>query len=406
MGWPEQTDDLAKYYPTDVLVTGYDIIYFWVARMLMMGVHFTDAEPFQDIVITGLVRAADGRKMSKSLGNTIDPFDLADEYGADALRLALLQAAAPGHDIPLNVEWIDAARRFGNKLWNAVRFVLNHVEPGSVPREGGYPPEPGPIDSWILSRLGEVISDYDRLLDEYRFSDAVGQLYNFAWSEVFDWYLEMSKISLRDESSAAATRETLGVVMRELLTLFHPVIPYVTEELWSELVGDGLVAATQWPAPPAAASPRGIDELQTLITSIRRFRADHGLSPKIEIDLLIEDPDAVAAPWWQGQLAALAKVNASYDGSPESIAGHTRITAGKLQAFIPLTGLVDIEAERPRLEKAIAEAEKLLARSQGKLDNANFTERAPAEVVEGERKRVVETSAKLEKLRTQLDELV
>ncbi len=405
MGWPEETEDLAKFYPTDVLVTAYDIIYFWVARMIMMGVHFTDAEPFEDIVIHGLVRAGDGRKMSKSTGNTIDPFDIADEYGADALRLALLQSAAPGHDIPLNVEWIDAARRFGNKLWNAVRFSLNHVEPRSVPAEDGYPVDPGPVDAWILSRLDETIVEYDRLLDEYRFSDAVGLLYNFAWSEVFDWYLEMAKTLLRDKDTADATRQTLGVVIRNLLALFHPVIPYVTEELWSELVDSGLVAASSWPTPVGFTAPEGMDELQSLIVSVRRFRAEHGISPKQGIAALVDDPDAISAGWWRSQLAAMANVDATYEGPPPAVAGHTRMTAGSIQVFIPLAGLVDVEAERPRLEKAIAEAEQALQRSQAKLENPNFAERAPAEVVAGERERVAEFSAKLEKLRTQLSEL-
>jgi valyl-tRNA synthetase len=405
MGWPEETADLAKFYPTDVLVTAYDIIYFWVARMIMMGVHFTDEEPFSDIVIHGLVRAADGRKMSKSIGNAIDPFDIADEYGADALRLALLQSAAPGHDIPLNIEWIDAARRFGNKLWNAVRFTLNHVEVGSVPAAGGYPVDPGSVDAWILSRLGEAVAEYDRLLDEYRFSDAVGLMYNFAWSEVFDWYLEMAKTSLRNEDTAATTRQTLGVVMRDLLALFHPVVPYVTEELWSELVGDGLVASALWPVSQSVAPPAGMDELQSLIVSVRRFRAEHGLSPKRSIDVLIDDPDAVAQQWWQDQLAAMANVDAVYSGGPDAVAGHTRVTAGRMQAFIPLAGLVDVEAERPRLRKAIAETEGLLERSEAKLNNPNFAERAPADVVTGEKKRVAEYSVKLDKLRIQLDEL-
>ena len=405
MGWPEATDDLAKFYPTDVLVTAYDIIYFWVARMIMMGVHFTDVEPFEDIVIHGLVRAADGRKMSKSTGNTIDPFDIADEYGADALRLALLQSAAPGHDIPLNVEWIDAARRFGNKLWNAVRFSRNHIEANSVPASGGYPEAPGPIDAWILSRLDATIVEYDRLLDEYRFSDAVGLLYNFAWSEVFDWYLEMAKTLLRDEQSAETTRQTLGVVIRDLLALFHPVIPYVTEELWSELVDGGLVAASTWPKPTGVAAPQGIDELQNLIVAIRRFRAEHGVSPKVQIEAFVDDPDDIAAGWWQSQLAALANVNAKYEGAPAAVAGHTRMTAGSLQVFIPLAGLVDVDAERPRLQKAIDETQKLLERSEAKLANPNFAERAPEEVVAGERQRVAEYLAKLDKLRTQLAEL-
>ena len=405
MGWPAETADLARFYPTDVLVTAYDIIYFWVARMIMMGVHSTGAEPFRDVVIHGLVRSADGRKMSKSTGNTIDPFDIADEYGADALRLALLQSAAPGHDIPLNVEWIDAARRFGNKLWNAVRFSLRHVEPGTVPGEGGYPAIPGPVDAWILSRLDSILVEYDRLLDEYRFSDAVGLLYNFAWAEVFDWYLEMAKTLLRDEATATTTRQTLGVVIRDLLALFHPVIPYVTEELWSELVGDGLVAAATWPTPSGAVAPDGMEELQTLIVAIRRFRAEHGISPKREIPVLVDDPGGIAGDWWRQQLAAMATVAANYDGAPIVIAGHTRMAAGRMQVFVPLAGLVDVAAEKPRLERTIAETEVLLSRSESKLANSGFTEKAPAEVVAAERERVIECRAKLEKLRTQLAEL-
>jgi valyl-tRNA synthetase len=405
MGWPEQTDDLARFYPTNVLVTAYDIIYFWVARMITSGVYFTETEPFSDIVIHGLVRAADGRKMSKSTGNAVDPFELADEYGADALRLALSQAAAQGHDIPLNVEWIDAARRFGNKLWNATRFVLANIEAGSVPAAGGYPDDPGPVDAWILSRLAAVVSEYDRLLDDYRFSDAIGLLYNYAWSEVFDWYLEMAKTSLRDPEQAAGTRRTLGVVLRDLIALFHPIIPYITEELWSELVGRGMVAAATWPAPPQADAPGGINELQDLVVAVRRFRAEHGLSPKRRIDLRVEDRDGLAAPWWVEQLATMARVDADLSGTPDVLTGHTRLALGRIQAFIPLADLVDVAAERPRLEKAIAEAEQQLARSEGKLANPDFTSRAPEAVVTGERRKVEEMTAKLDRLRSQLAEL-
>ena len=276
---------------------------------------------------------------------------------------------------------------------------------GTVPASGGYPDDPGPADAWILSRLDDTITEYDRLIDEYRFSDAVGLLYNFAWSEVFDWYLEMAKTSLRNDATAAATRQTLGVVMRDLLALFHPVIPYLTEELWSELVGDGLVAAASWPTATGASAPTGMDELQSLIVSVRRFRAEHQLSPKRTINALVDDPDGVAAQWWQDQLSAMANVAAVYTGPPVAVAGHTRLTAGSMQVFFPLAGLVDVEAERPRLEKAIAETEKMLERSHTKLNNPNFAERAPAEVVAAEQQRVVESSTKLEKLRTQLDEL-
>ena len=237
-------------------MTGYDIISFWVARMMKMGLHFTPSAPFSDIVIHGLIRSADdGRKMSKSAGNAIDPLDLVAHYGADSLRLALLNAAAPGHDIPFDEEWVDAARRFGNKLWNASRFVIEHAGAANVPVTGGYPDEPGPEDAWVLSRLAAVTAEYDRLSDEYRYSDAVGLLYNFAWSEVFDWYLEMAKTALRDDARAETTRKTLGVVLRDLIKLFHPIIPFVTEELWKELGDGSLLITAVGPSRPPSRGP-------------------------------------------------------------------------------------------------------------------------------------------------------
>ncbi len=403
LGWPDQTDDLATYYPTQVLVTGYDIIYFWVARMMKMGLHFTDQVPFAHTLIHGLVRAEDGRKMSKSLNNSVDPLELADEYGADPLRLALLQAAAQGQDIPFTEEWVDAARRFGNKLWNALRFAVEHVGIADVPAAGGYPDDPRPEEQWVLSRLATVVTEYDALLDEYKFSDAVALIYNFAWSEVFDWYLEMAKTPLRDDARAALTKQTLGVVLRDLLKLIHPLMPFVTEELWSELVGDGMLITAPWPQPPTYEIPEGVESLQALVVDVRRFRAEHNMGAK-RIDLLIDDPDGVAAPWWLEQLGSLGRVDPSL-GAPDSPAGHGRLAAGTVQAFVPLAGLIDPEAECPRLHKAIAETEGLLKATEGKLANSNFVDRAPAEVVAKERAKAAEFTATLERLRGQLEQL-
>ncbi len=404
LGWPEKTADVARFYPTSVLVTGFDIIYFWVARMLMMGLHFMGEKPFDDIVIHGLVRSADGRKMSKSAGNALDPLELVDQYGADAVRLTLVQSAAPGHDIPLNEEWVDASRRFGNKVWNAARFVVEHNEVRGVPATDGYPEEPGPEDAWILARLAEVTGAYDELLREYRFSDAVGLLYNFAWSEVFDWYIEMAKVGLKDGTRAATTKQTLGVVMRDLLKLLHPIVPFVTEELWSELGDGSLLVSARWPEPPALSGPAGMAELQELVTGLRRFRSEHQIG-NVPVDILLEDPAGLAAEWWHGQLHALANATISGDGPPAELVGHTRIHAGGVAAFIPLAGLVDVDAERPRLEKAIAEMNDLADRSRQKLSNPKFRDRAPADVVAKEEAKLEEFEATLLKLRTQLAEL-
>ncbi|MEE8498794.1 MAG: class I tRNA ligase family protein, partial [Acidimicrobiia bacterium] len=403
LGWPEETDDFDKFYPNAALVTGYDIISFWVARMIKLGLHFTSEKPFTDIVIHGMVRAEDGRKMSKSVGNTVDPLETVEEYGADALRLALIQAASPGQDIPYSEEWVDAARRFGNKLWNAVRFTLLHVESGSVPASGGYPQDPGPEEAWVLSRLAETVKEFDDLLDAYRFSDAYGLLYNFAWSEVFDWFLEMAKGPLR--RGDASVGRTVGVVLRDLLKLFHPAIPYVTEELWSELVGDGFIATSEWPEPPPTVEPSGFETLRTLIVGIRRFRAEHGLSPRSELPVGLLDPEGVVEEWWSDQFASLAAVTLqSIDGAPTDVP-RTRIVAGSVQAFISLEGIVDVGAERQRLGRSIADIEVTLERSDKKLSNSEFVSKAPEAVVAKERAKAEAARARLEKLQAQLSEL-
>ena len=403
LGWPEQTSDLATYYPTNVLVTGYDIIYFWVARMLKMGIHFTGESPFADIAIHGLVRAEDGRKMSKSLGNAVDPLELAATYGADPLRLSLLQAAAQGQDVPFTEEWVDAARRFGNKLWNALRFAVEHVEVGRVPAAGAYPEDPAPPEQWILARLGAVTTEYDALLDDYKFSDAVALIYNFAWSEVFDWYLEMAKVSLRDPSREGATKQVLGVVLRDLLKLLHPVMPFVTEELWSELVGEGLLLTASWPEVPDYAFHDGVVALQDLIVEIRRFRAEHNLGAK-RLEVMLDDPSGIAAAWWDEHLGAIGKVDVTR-GRPQDTDGKGHFGVAGVDAYVDLAGVIDPEAECPRLQKALSEAEQLLAGTQAKLANENFVSRAPAAVVDKERSKAAEFEATIERLQAHIEQL-
>jgi valyl-tRNA synthetase len=403
LGWPEDTEDFRTFYPNSVLVTGYDIISFWVARMIQFGLHLTGDKPFSDVVIHGMIRAEDGKKMSKSIGNTVDPLDVVEHHGADALRLALIQAASPGEDVTFSEEWVDAARRFGNKLWNATRFALQHVEAGSVPADGGYPSDPGPEEAWVLGRLADMTRQFDRYLDEYRFSDAYSQLYSFAWSEVFDWFLEMAKAPLR--RGEASVSQTVGVVIRDLLKLFHPAIPYLTEELWEELVGDGFITTATWPEPPAIEIPAAFEPLRTLVTGIRRFRAEHGLSPRASLDVKLLDPDGVAEGWWEDQFEALAAVVPEEVEAAPSGAPHTRIVAGTVQAFVSLEGIVDVDAERERLGKTIAELEATLTASERKLGNPQFVEKAPDAVVAKERDKADSTRARLEKLEAQLAEL-
>jgi valyl-tRNA synthetase len=403
LGWPHETDDLATFYPNDVLVTGYDIISFWVARMIQFGIHLTGEKPFGDVVIHGMVRAEDGRKMSKSTGNAVDPLDTVEEHGADPLRLALIQAASPGQDIPFSEDWVDAARRFGNKLWNATRFALLHVESGSVPADGGYPDDPVPEEAWILDRLRSTQDEFDHLMDEYRFSDAYGMLYTFAWSEVFDWFLELAKAPLRDGNEQIG--QTFGVVLRDILKLFHPVIPYVTEELWSELVGDGFIAVAQWPDTPRIEGPVGFDIFRDLVVGVRRFRAEHGLSPRSDLDVRILAPDDVVAPWWNTQFESMARFTPTWIDVAPTDGTFTRVVAGGAQAFISLEGVVDIAAETERLSKAIADIEGELAKSEKKLGNEQFVAKAPEDVVAKEQAKADEFRARLEKLQAQLAEL-
>jgi valyl-tRNA synthetase len=408
LGWPEETDDLERFYPTNVLVTGFDIIFFWVARMMKMGIHFTDEAPFADILIHGMVRDSEGKKMSKSTGNALDPLELVDEYGADALRLALIQAAAPGHDIPLSLDAIDAAKRFGNKLWNAVRFVVEFMDVSSVPADGGYPDAPGPEDAWILARLGETVREVDRLLDEYRLSDAYAVLYNFAWSEVFDWYLEMAKsIDESDIQRHIAMRATLGAVTRDVLKLFHPVMPFVTEELWSHLGDDStLLITAPWPDVPEMEAPGEMASLQGIVSGIRQFRSQHQIARKTDMPVIVVPHDADELPsWWFTQVASLTAAAPHSGTRPESVAGHTRLSADGVEAYIALEGLVDVEAERPRIAKAIADLEASIGRSRAKLDNPNFRDRAPAEVVAQEEERMAAQVTELDKQRSQLAEL-
>ncbi|MFQ5966898.1 MAG: valine--tRNA ligase [Acidimicrobiia bacterium] len=404
LGWPEATQDLSTYYPNSALVTGFDIIFFWVARMMQMGIHFMEEVPYPDVVIHGLIRDAAGRKMSKSEDNVVDPLDVISDHGADPLRLALIQAAAPGHDVTFELDSVVAARKFANKLWNATRFVLSHVE--SAPAEGGYPESPGPVDSWILSRLAEVVARFDELSEGYRFSDAYGLLYNFAWSEVFDWYLELSKSQLTDPDLAEATGRTLGVVLRDLLKLFHPAIPFVTEELWGELISDGLLAGSTWPEPPTEyESPRSMGEFQELVTGVRRLRAEHGLSPRHPLNSRIRDPESVAESWWEPQLPALAAVDPVFGDVPDDLSGWTKVLAGSVEAFVPVAGLVDLEAERERLERSVATVRDDLAMAETKLAKNEFRERAPSEIVAKEESKANELRSRLEALERQLAQL-
>ena len=283
LGWPDDTPDLARFYPTSVLVTGYDILFFWVARMMMFGLYAMNGrQPFNVVALHGMVRDQYGKKMSKSFGNVVDPLDWINRFGADATRFTLARGANPGADVPVSEEWCQGSRNFCNKLWNATRFALMN----GATVAGELPPaeELSTVDRWILSRLQQVIGEADEYFETYEFAKVCDTLYHFAWDDVCDWYVELVKPILAEGGARAdATRRVLGHVLDQLLRLLHPVIPFVTDELWTALTGGESVVIAAWPvADPARrdeAAEAEIGQLQRVVTEVRRFRADQGLKP-------------------------------------------------------------------------------------------------------------------------------
>ncbi len=411
LGWPDETPELARYYPTSVLVTGFDILFFWVARMMMMGLHFKGDVPFRHVYLHALVRTETGEKMSKSKGTAIDPLEVMDKYGTDAFRFTLAAFAAMGRDIRMSEERIAGYRNFMNKLWNAARLTLLNVEPeadgpAELPRD--LPVE----EAWIISRLGAVTAEVRLALDEYRFNDAAQTLYQFTWHEFCDWYLELAKPALYGDDPGAkrVTQAVLTRVLSALVRLLHPFIPFITEEIHQKLVPDGgsiMVA----PYPQADEFPRDeaaearVARLIETVTSIRNIRGEMNVPPgaMIEVVLACSDPDAAATlTAFEHHLVNLARAESVRVavGAPESLrpAGSAAGVAGDVSVFVPLAGLVDFAAEEARLGKEITKIDKDLSRVQAKLGNDDFLHKAPAEVVQKEKDKAAALSGKLAKL--------
>ena len=396
LGWPEITADVKKFYPTSVLVTGYDILFFWVARMMMMGIFAMDGvAPFPVIALHGLVRDRFGKKMSKSRGNTIDPLEFMDRYGADALRFALAQKANPGTDQALAEEWVGASRNFATKLWNATRFaIMNGANvDGELPAQNSLTA----IDKWILSRLSETISEVDQLLESYEFARACDVIYHFAWDDLCDWYLELSKETFASGNSEA-TKRVLGHVLDQLLKLMHPVMPFITEELWTSFTGGESLVISKWPVADAAhvdkTSEKLVSELQTIITEVRRFRNDQGIKTTQKVPGRFIAPADIAT--YAPAMAFVLKME-SVD-----FAASASFEIGSVKVELDLTGTIDIGAERARLTKDLATAQKDLQTAQVKLSNEGFMAKAPENVVVEIKERLVTTSADIERITAQL----
>ncbi|MCF8569491.1 valine--tRNA ligase [Gordonia sp. HY002] len=421
MGWPEQTAELDKFYPTSVLVTGYDILFFWVARMMMFGTYvggldiagLTDRSarvPFTDVFLHGLVRDEHGSKMSKSKGNGIDPLDWVDRFGADALRFTLARGANPGSDISVGESHAQSSRNFATKLFNATKFAL--MNGARVPAAGeGLDVENLTIsDRWILGRLDEVLADVDTGFETYEFSKACEALYHFAWDEVCDWYLELSKVQVAEGGERAErTALVLGTVLDKLLRALSPVMPFVTEVLWKTLTGGESVVIAEWPAssgqPIDVAAAQSIDDLQKLVTEVRRFRSDQGLKPGQRVAAVVEGLDELGLAELRGQLDSLARLEAADDGFTATATVEVRLSAGTANVAIDTSGTVDVEAERKRAAKDLAAAEKELAGTTGKLGNEQFLSKAPDAVVEKIKARRDLAEADVARLKAKLEAL-
>jgi valyl-tRNA synthetase len=417
LGWPDNTPELAKYYQTDVLVTGFDIIFFWVARMMMMGLHFmkdedgNPVEPFHTVYVHALVRDKAGQKMSKSKGNVIDPLELIDEYGADALRFTLAIMAAQGRDVKLDPARIAGYRNFGTKLWNATRFA----EMNGVKADPAFLPETTSlaINRWILTELARTEGEVTEAIESYRFNDAAGSLYRFVWNQFCDWYLELLKPVFMGEDEAAKkeAQACAAYVLEQIYKLLHPFMPFMTEELWAHTAGEGISRETllchaDWPTPEFSDenSAADINWLIDLVTGIRSARSEMNVPPGATAPLVVVGANGVTQERLLRHDAAIKRLARIEAISVADVApkGAAQIVVGEATACLPLGALIDLSAEKARIEKAIAKVDQEMGRIAGKLNNEKFVANANPEVVAAERGRYQELEVQKGSLETAL----
>ncbi|MBT9370369.1 valine--tRNA ligase [Rhizobium sp. CSW-27] len=417
LGWPDETPELARYYPTNVLVTGFDIIFFWVARMMMMGLHFmkdedgNPVEPFSTVYVHALVRDKNGQKMSKSKGNVIDPLELIDEYGADALRFTLAIMAAQGRDVKLDPARIAGYRNFGTKLWNATRFA----EMNGVKRDPNFVAEATTqtVNRWILTELSATIADVTAAIQSQRFNDAAASLYRFVWNQVCDWYLELLKpiFSGEDEAAKAEAQACVAYVLEETYKLLHPFMPFMTEELWAHTASrDTLLCHAEWPAAGFAdeAAAAEINWLVDLVSGLRSARAEMNVPPSAKAPLIVVGATALTEGRLQRHDAAikrLARVE-TIELSATAPRGAAQVVIGEATACLPLGSLIDLAAERTRIEKALGKVDADIDRARKKLGNEKFVANADPEVVAAERERLAEHEVQRASLATALQRII
>jgi valyl-tRNA synthetase len=406
LGWPETTRELARYYPGDVLVTAFDIIFFWVARMLMMGIHFMGDVPFRTVYIHALVRDERGQKMSKSKGNIVDPLDLIDSYGADALRFTMVHIAAQNRDVKMSEQKVESARNFATKLWNAARYCqLNDCRP-----DPAFDPAVCrlTVNRWIVGETARTAAAVEQAIDAYRFNEAAGALYQFTWGSFCDWYLEFTKPILQsgEPAAAAETRAATAWALGQILSLLNPVMPFITEALSAELGGgDGLLLAAPWPdlsgLPADEAASAEMDWVVRLVSTVRTIRAEMNVPPAAEIALELKDLGPAGAERLARhgdlvrRLARLASAEATTAAAPK---GSAQAVLDEATVVLPLAGVIDVGRERARLEKEIGRLAGEVARIDAKLANPQFLAKAPEEVVEEQRDRRAEAAEARDRL--------
>jgi len=397
LGWPKDSDDLKDFYPTSLLVTGFDIIFFWVARMIMMGLYTMENIPFKDILIHGLVRDSQGRKMSKSLGNTMDPLELSEKHGADALRFSLIEKANPGQDVPFDEEWTISAKKFGNKIWNAAKFV--HLYTDELP-SSDIKDIACTENKWIISRFNNTLSEFNDLFEKYKISDAYKLLYNFLWSELFDWYFEFSKNLFVDDNHKAETQAVLRFVFLEALKLLNPAMPHITEEIWSTFNKNYLID-NEWPTEIKIDSDVNdeIESLKEIITNIRNFKSNYNLKNSLEIEL---NSTTSYPEWFVNQLENIANVRIS-DKKEDGVI--LTFQSGHYSFSLLANKYIDIDKEIKRLHKKIDELKKSLEISKKRLNNDKFIKNAKQELIDQENQNVQSINTQIDAIKSTLNSL-
>ena len=400
LGWPDDTEDLKSYYPTTLLVTGFDIIFFWVARMIMMGLYTMENIPFKDILIHGLVRDSQGRKMSKSLGNTMDPLELSEKHGADALRFSLIEKANPGQDVPFDEEWTVSAKKFGNKIWNAAKFVHLYTDEST-------PSEISTVslieNKWIISRFNETLEEFNELFEKYKISDAYKLLYNFLWSELFDWYFEFSKNLFNDKDKKIETQTVLKSIFLESLKLLNPAMPHITEEIWSSF-NENYIIDNSWPTKYQQESVDifEIENLREIITKIRNFKSTYNLKNSLSIDLY---PASSYPDWFINQLEKTANVIISTVENNVKEGVVLSFQSNEFEFSILANKYIDVENEIKRLNKKREELRKSLEISNQRLNNDKFVENAKQELIDQEKQNVQNLNSQIESINSTLKSL-